>query len=371
MRSAGIDLRTTIGRTPGGWAGLQEIAVPELGDISERIATFEREIFDQVCRLVPTVHFLVRAEMTVPLRWLFVPIAAGAETSHTPTTVHSGLIVLIEDELTSSPYHSGQNDQQDTVLERLHGFLPILIQAAGIEEEHVRSEYILAQGQWAVQRDQFGWLQHLINTIRNSLTPSGECDAQYVQKLLETLQLSLVVLPERRQQSKQSQVAVPVLAAATEALDIFHAFYGRRKGAQATLIDRCPPGVSALITPLSQTHKNETADSQLQRASRDLRLLMLDLLCQRADAQEGEFSLLLTYNLSNRTVLLSIQLERPVPEQWIWDSTMPLDYWDKGRGFYLTFAVSQAMGSTMQVVENANKHGLIGLTFQSKYQDEL
>lgn len=366
MRSAGIDLKSKHGKSPRGWAGLREITVANLRELPDRITTFEQDVFDKVCRLVPSVHFLVRAETTVPLRWLFVPSAAGAEKVHTPATVRSGLIVLVEDELTSSPYVGGRVNQHDSVLERLYGFLPILLLAASIEEEHVRSEYILAQGQWAIQRNQFEWLQHLIKTIRNSITSSEGCDADYVEALLVTLQQSLSVLPEQRQLSQPNPIAVPVLEAATTALDVFHSFYGKRKRSHATFINECPSRVSALITPLSQTHRHETTASQLQRASRDLTLLLLDLFCQRADANEKEFTFQLSQDLSNGTVHFSIQLEKSVDDSWIWDSRQPLDHWDIGRGFYLTFSASQAMGSTAQSIKNVGDHGIIRIEFRGE-----
>src|SRR5204862_4009767 len=128
-------------------------------------------------------------------------------------------------------------------------------------------------------------------TIRHLLGPAKENDEDFIRALLATLQQSLIVLPEQSHFLFRLPVSVPAAASATAALNLFHAFYGKRKHSVATLVDACHPNASVLIVPLSQTYKDESMASQEQRATGDLTLLLLDLLMQRADAGEDSMTL--------------------------------------------------------------------------------
>lgn len=366
LLSAGVDVRSLAKVGLTGWAALKEVTLRDAHVLSSLCEAYEKDVFDDVCRLVPAVHFLVRANMTVPLRWLFVPTATGAESANAPSLVHSGLIVLLEDDLASLPYFSNPAGGQvrDAVLERLHTLLPVLLLVGSIEEEHVRAEHVSAQGQWAVQRDQFLWLRHLLNTVRNLMGPPKQEGDGFVHSLLATLQQSLIVLPEFNQSSSATPlVPVPALGAAKGALDLFHTFYGKRKGTTAVLADHCSPNSSVLVRPLSQTYKSESLVSQIRRATSDLTLLLLDLLLQRASAGETHMTLDLSESASHKTIIFALQLEHPVDETWIWNSSTSLDFWDRGRGFYLSFAISQAVGSRRQAVHNRDDRGIISVDF--------
>src|SRR5204862_5479369 len=124
LLSADVDLRSLSGGGLTGWAALKKLIIRDRRSLSKGLEDYEKDVFDDVCRLVPAVHFLVRANMTLPLRWLFVPTATGAESVNTPSLVHSGLIVLLEDDLRSLPYFTADSRGRDIILERLHALLP-------------------------------------------------------------------------------------------------------------------------------------------------------------------------------------------------------------------------------------------------------
>jgi hypothetical protein len=268
---------------------------------------------------------------------------------------------MVEDDVTSLPYRSFDSSGSDTVLAKLYESLALLMGIANIEEELLEEDIVLAQQMWDVQRDQIDWLHHLIRTIRRLLTADGSDSSAFARGLLTNVENSLITLPPNRLTAKKQCVAVPVEGAVLEAANAFRSYFESHKGTKVSVI--CKPGTCIRISSLSDDYMSETEASRLRRGEADLSLLVLDLLAQRASQAEPEVKLELTEE--SIRVITSIPFR---PEQ-LWNSTQGLNFWGKKRGFYLTFAIAQALGSLHQQVANEAGCGIINIEFDRKRND--
>ena len=89
--------------------------------------------------LNPPVHLIVRAFLTTPIRWCFIPINADLDKEN-KITLTSGIIVLLEDSLESRSYDNTIANDENKVLKKFNNLFPILSAVNNIEEQNLRDE---------------------------------------------------------------------------------------------------------------------------------------------------------------------------------------------------------------------------------------
>ncbi|MEI6554607.1 MAG: hypothetical protein WCL70_03380 [Paludibacter sp.] len=96
--------------------------------------------FKEKLLLNPPIHLIVRAFLTTPLRWCFIPINTDLNEFHNNSTLTSGIIVLIEDSIKSRSYNANISDADNVVLNRFNNIFPLLSAVNNIEEQNLRDE---------------------------------------------------------------------------------------------------------------------------------------------------------------------------------------------------------------------------------------
>lgn len=347
---------------------LKKIAIHDSQALSRRLKEYKEGIFARICRLVPPVHVIVRANWSSPVRWIFLPIGEASQiiaeddSGSLRAKVSSGLIILLEDDLHSLPYKPNLSEGEDNVLTRLWGMRRIISAVARIEEGHVRDDLILAKEWWDFQRPFAESVQHLIRTIRRVVELRGDASAEFVSRVLANLESLFLIPPEEH--ISEDLVAIDVKHAAQEAIDAFTALYQEVKGITFNLITY-GDDFEASVRPLVSTYDGEDPESIKRRTSAGLLVLLLDVLAQRAAKKESWVSIHLDVAEGPPSrLIIDINLPSEFEEWQVWDSDNDsLNIWGRGRGFYTTFFTARAIGSKRQAVFNSETGGVIRLEF--------
>ena len=98
--------------------------------------------FKELLVLNPPVHIIVRAFLTFPIRWCFIPFNTDISnnTNNKSVSLTSGMILLIEDSLESKAYKSDISDKDNVILKRFNNMFPLLSSVNAIEEQNLRDE---------------------------------------------------------------------------------------------------------------------------------------------------------------------------------------------------------------------------------------
>jgi len=356
--------------------GIRDLLIEDPQLLAARLTSFEQDdrvteagqvTLKQINRLVAPVHVLVRSHWEAPLRWVFVPASgesrmessASFEPFQSRERMRSGLIVMLEDDLASQPYNLDA-EQVDPVLERLRVALPVLFSTANIEGELLQEEVVKNQQAWDMQREQVDWLQHLTRTIRSLTSNDASEQSVLVLGFLGLIENSLVTLPEFQKSRSTPCIDVCFGDAFGDVFLSFQAYFERRKKTKLEMRGR--KATRLWVRALSDDYREEIDESRRRRATADLTLLLLDLLAQRVSAQESTIVMEISGGGVIR-VITSSEFE----DVQKWDSeTSDMDYWQRKRGFYLTFSVARAMGSTRQRVCNESGNGIIEIHFETE-----
>lgn len=238
-------------RPPNGsvsWSDLERVplAIRDLADTASRV---ERWLLDQnpssfshICRLVPQMHILVRAHWTAPLRWLFVPTALLAQP---PFRVSSGLIAMVEDDITGLPYQLSRDLHvaQDRVLESFQRALPVFSFLSAVEFGCLQDDIVDAYREWESRRPRISEAVHFLREISGDLGRLGTDAAEEVGKLVDVLAGQFFVqLTPPDEAARRSPEAVDAAGAARDAVASFNAYFATRYcGAELALADDLGP----------------------------------------------------------------------------------------------------------------------------------
>ncbi len=331
-----------------------------------RLQAYKEGLFSRICRLVPPVHIIVRSNWPTPVRWIFLPIGEASQVAEDErgllrARVNSGLIILITDDLESSPYKPGMIEQDDQVLTRLWSIRRLISAAARIEEGHVRDELILAKEWWDFQRTSSETVQHLIRTIKAVVEHRAEASSEFVTRVLTNLECLFLIPPQQAAEDKL--VPIDVKAIALEAIQAYEALYHDTKNVSFRLLAD-GSNYSANVRPLVGIYETDDLASIRNRAGSGLLLLLVDILGQRVK-KESSVSIALTFTDSKTDrLIIEINIPSAFAESQIWDSdSKPLSFYGWGRGFYSTFFIALALGSNRQQVYNSDRGGVIRIEF--------
>ena len=345
------------------WDSFQKIQAVDFDLLTKSVDSLEEETstFSRLCRLVPPLHILVRAKWSRPLRWIFVPLAVesplptqGQSISDRSTVrIHSGLILMLEDEVESAPYRSERESEKspDRVVYRLQQILPLLTAVASIEGEHVREDLIQGQERWQALRDTVDDTRHLISNIRMDLGSIQSEDSQFVVRLLANLERRFLTLPETARPEKRARALVDVAKVAEKAASDFNSYYPRRFGTLAE-VDLEGGDFIAQIHPIEESYVGESEHSVAERAEAAMELLLLEMLVERVPSRKRPITLRVIDRKSEPTCVT--EWKSP-PET--------LDSWSRGRGSYLTFSLAGALGAFEMESKNEGPVGVTRLRF--------
>jgi len=96
--------------------------------------------FKEQLILNPPVHLIVRAFLTIPIRWCFVPINTDLNDQNNNSSLTSGIILLINDSIESRSYSHNITDDKNVILHRFNNIFPLLSSVNNIEEQNLRDE---------------------------------------------------------------------------------------------------------------------------------------------------------------------------------------------------------------------------------------
>lgn len=276
------------------------------GDLAERLDNYLDGPFARVCRLVPSVHILVRAHWTRGLRWLFIPLSDRADGTG-EQKLHAGMILLAEDDLQSAPYRVPPNPKSnDQVLERLRPLIPVLTYLAQIEEHHVRQELIQ---HWEARDEARTWvadIRHFLKTVGRLAEADNTPSATYTARLLRLVGARL----QGGEMTGLPLVGVPVVVDLAEAaavvVDDFNAYYPTRRSPGTRAVLRADEDGHAMLRNLEPNYRTETT-GRADDARHAVQILMHDLLAQRVKPSVSEVHLEVT--ASDRFVVLRTWLD--------------------------------------------------------------
>lgn len=350
------------------WKRLESIPIKGSRHLLNELQRFLAR-FRNLCRVVPEMHVLVRANWISPLRWLFVPLAQGRDLDGVDDQrrVYSGLIVMLEDDLRSQAYfiHGEAAPKGDPVIQRLQGIFPLLHFVSTIEENHVREEYMFDQHLWDFYENTLGHLLHTVMTVRDQVAerlPGN--DGKFVSELLNVIAARFPAMPEPAWGKKPVGVRVdlrPIVEEAVRSYNLYHRQTGRLAHAVVA-----SPSLPAEINSTEPWNEEQDRDKGRQRIERSLLLLFLDLLLQRASHENDPIKVYA--HIPSDTpdqICIEVFTRTQFDKAFLWESSQQrLDRWPHRRGFFYTFWLAQTHGSVAQAITNTREGGVIRISFR-------
>lgn len=353
----------------------------------ETFAEGPESIFRRVCRLIPHLHILIRANWTAPVRWVFLP--TGIETksdqsdielnNRVGVRVHSGIIALLEDRFQGGDYQVALSDDESELTKQLQLARAPLFTVGRIEAQHVRGELISAREWWDFQKESSTGFNHIITSIEKELRKVGTDSTLIIADMLDHLKTRLYMppLPSRPVESKRTlSVELSELAKTSVQRVLASQELKRQSNIQDDQLNIHlileGEGFGATVTPMENIYQHEAEDeTRLRRlAEKGVLVFLNDLLLQRVTSNEREFKLIVrSARDSQDTHYVSVEVEIPSMfriKELGTSRQKNIEFWKEGRGFYSTFYMAKSLGAYEWEVNNRpeTNSGFIRIKFK-------
>lgn len=121
--------------------------------IKHLVMTNSVEKFNNLNLLNPPVHLIVRAFLSFPIRWCFIPFNTDLDESEDSVLPTSATILLLEDSLESKAYKPSIIEKDNIILKRISNIFPLLSAVNTIEEQNLRDEQEKKRKEIEVEKD--------------------------------------------------------------------------------------------------------------------------------------------------------------------------------------------------------------------------